>query len=1061
MTARSRLRVLLVAAGAAACDTGITPPADVPVLALSARSVAMFAPKGSTTPDSAWVIVSNNGRGTLAGLTLTPPSYQDTVTGWLTATLEDTTIVLAASAEHLTLQTTYTATLGVVLPAADSSPRTITVTFEVGQTQRIALSDTSLTFGAITGGALPPAQTITVTNGGTGVLSELRDPTASASWLSATLGSPTAPAHVAVVPSAIPATPGTYQAMVVVSSRIADPESDTVQVTFVVADPPTLALGADTVVLDAVEGDGPIVRHVRVREAKLRPLAGLAASAPTRPWLSAALATGDSPDTLTLTAAPATLYTAADTARVMTDTARVTVSSTGGGSQTLVAVLRVRRGPTVRASPRAVAFTMYRTGSVPAPQTVSLTNDGQGTLTGLDTVPGLPAWLRAGIGAPTAPAALTLQVDSTGLGIGQYSGSVVVRSDAPRWDTVRVRLTVLPGPSLALSSDSLTFRADSGGVVPHAVESLAANAGPGELTGWSAALATPAPWLSWALDTAPVPARITLQPITTVGLKRDTTYLATLRIAAATAGNTPQTVTVRYTLRDTLPRDSIWVAPGGVTLVAPLDGSELPSTVLGITYAGTGRPSVASQPSWITATRVDGDSALTLAVNGIPSGSRPGAVFTGRVVVDDPRNTADTVDVRLTIGGPTAAIAADTVRFQAYRGQTPWPAVQRLQITNGGADTLTQLRIEGTVPAWLDATLDATTAPTGLSLQPQQLLAVVGSYQATLVVSSQLAGAGKDTVHVFSVIEPGPVVAVSPDRLKLAAVSGSGTTALDTVVVLNAGNGALGSLQQPVTNQSWLRARVDSTTSPPRVVVEADPVGLSPGTWTGTVAILATQANVPPDTVRVTFEVVPAPSIERSPAVLAFHVLAGDPVPPDTQAFTVLDPAGRPTGSLAVSPSGDSAWLHVDPASGTAPATVRVWPIAVPPASDTAYVATIRIVGSLAPDTLTATVRYYVDLGRSPAIVLSRDSLTFDRPNPPAQTVKITNGGSGTLRELSVRETTGADWLFVLFDSRIAPATLTVAIDPAKAADEPANSVALLEITGQGAQPRLITVALR
>jgi hypothetical protein len=1058
MTTRARLRVLLVAAVAAACDTGIAPPADVPVLALSTREVAMFAPKGSTTPDTAVVIASNNGRGTLAGLTLTGPSYQDSATGWLTATLEDTTIVLAASAEHLNLQTTYTATLAVVLPAADSSPRSITVTFEVGQTQQIALSDTALAFGAIIGGALPPPQIITVTNGGTGILSELRDPTVSAPWLSATLGSPTAPAHVEVVPNAIAASPGTYQAMVVVSSRIADPPSDTIHVTYTVADAPTLALGTDTVAFDAVEGDGPIVRHVRVREAKLRPLTGLVASAPTRPWLAASLSTGTSPDTLTLTARPATLYTAGDTARVVTDTARVTVSSAGGGARTLVAPLRVRRGPTVRASPRAVRFTTFLGGPAPAPQVVSVSNDGAGTLAGLDTLPGLPTWLRASFNTTTAPAALTLQVDTAGLGIGQYSGSVVVRSAGQRWDTLAVGLTVRAGPSLTLSSGTVTFRADSGGAVPHAVELAAANAGPGELHGWGIALTTPAPWLSWALDTTPVPARVTLRPVTTTGLRRDSTYTAAVQVTAS--GGALRTIAVRYVLRDTLPTDSIWISPDSVSLIAPLDGSDLPGTILGVTYAGSGRPSVVSRPTWITATRVDGDSGLSLAVNGVPAGSRPGSVFTGRVVVDDPRNTADTVDLRLTVAGPSVVLAADTARFRAFQGQAPWPAVQRLQLANGGADTLTQLRIEGTVPPWLDATLDATSAPTALTVQPRQLLAVPGSYQATLIVSSQLAGAGKDTVRVLSVIDPGPVMAASPDRLALAAIPGTAADG-DTAVVLNAGNGAIGSLQQPVTSQPWLRARVDSTATPPRVVAEADPVGLTPGTRTGTVALLSTQPNVQPDTLRVTFEAVAPPSIQRSPAALAFHVLAGDPVPADTQAVTVFDPAGGPTGGLTVSPMGDSAWLHVEPPTGTTPATVRVWPITVPPASDTAYVTTIRIVGSLAPDTLTATVRYYVDLGRSPAIVLSRDSLAFDRPNPPAQTVKITNGGSGTLRELSVRETTGADWLFVLFDSRIAPATLTVAVDPAKAVDEPANSVALLEITGEGAQPRTITVTLR
>jgi hypothetical protein len=683
MTSRPRLRLLLVAVAAAACDTGITPPADTPVLALSAREVAMFAPKGSTIPDTALVYVFNNGRGTLAGLTLTPPVYQDSATGWLSATLQDTTIILAASAEHLPLQTTYTATLGVVLAAADSSPRTITVMFEVGQTQQIALSDTSLAFGAILGGALPPPQTITVTNGGTGVLNELRDPTVTANWLSATLGSATAPAHVDVVPSAIPGLPGTYQALVVVSSRVAEPQSDTVQVTYVVAEPATLELAADTLALDAVEGAAPVVRHVRVREARLRPLDGLAVSAPTRGWLAASLVADSAPTALVITADPGALYTAADTARMVRDTARVTVTSGGGGSQTLLVTLQVRRGPTVRVSPNVVTLTMYRSGPAPPPQVVSVTNDGQGTLTGLDTVPGLPPWLTASFDTRTAPAALTLQVDSTGLAAGNYAGSVIVRSDAARWDTVNVRFTVRGGPSLAISSDAVTFRADSSGAVPHAVELLAGNAGPGVLRGWSISLAAPAPWLNWVLDSTQVPARLTLRPNVTTGLRRDTTYDATLSIAAATAGAASQTIAIRYALSDTLPTDSIWISPDSVSLVAPLDGSDLPSAVLGVTYAGPGRPAVASYPTWLTATRVEGDSGLVLGLSAIPSGSLPGTVLTGTVVISDPRSSADTVAVRLTIVGPAAALSADTVRFRAYQGQSPWPAAQRLLVANG------------------------------------------------------------------------------------------------------------------------------------------------------------------------------------------------------------------------------------------------------------------------------------------------------------------------------------------------------------------------------------------
>ncbi|MGD2155072.1 MAG: hypothetical protein PVG79_17540, partial [Gemmatimonadales bacterium] len=77
----------------------------------------------------------------------------------------------------------------------------------------------------------------------------------------------------------------------------------------------------------------------------------------------------------------------------------------------------------------------------------------------------------------------------------------------------------------------------------------------------------------------------------------------------------------------------------------------------------------------------------------------------------------------------------------------------------------------------------------------------------------------------------------------------------------------------------------------------------------------------------------------------------------------------------------------------------------------------------------------------------------------PAQTVAVTNLGSRTLRELSVTDVTAVDWLFVLLDSRIAPATLTVAIKPAEAAVTE-DTEATLRVTGENAAPRELTVLL-
>ena len=65
---RSAKRTMLVLLAVMACDVSVTPPAEVPTIAISLREVRFFAPAGSDTPDIASVIISNNGRGSLEGL---------------------------------------------------------------------------------------------------------------------------------------------------------------------------------------------------------------------------------------------------------------------------------------------------------------------------------------------------------------------------------------------------------------------------------------------------------------------------------------------------------------------------------------------------------------------------------------------------------------------------------------------------------------------------------------------------------------------------------------------------------------------------------------------------------------------------------------------------------------------------------------------------------------------------------------------------------------------------------------------------------------------------------
>ncbi len=1056
---------LVIIASTVACDLGVTPPADVPVLAISARNVVLFAPRTSSTPDMDTVRVSNNGSGSLAGWTVSAPVYLEGEPGWLDVEPGDSTIVLIASAENLPRVDRYTAMVSVVLESASNSPRTIMVTFDVGKTQQIELATDSLTFGALQTGARPPPQTVAVRNGGDGTLSELLVESidykeAVRDWLDTSLGSTVAPTQLELAPDTTDYPPGTYHATVFVFSRIADPNRDSVEVEFIVAESPQLVLAATRLALDAVEGDAAIERHVRLFEKKGRPLSGLTAEPQpgTHPWLAATLDSAGAPTTLTIAANPASPTLSAprgDTTYVDT----VTVASATGNPQQVEVALRLRRGATVHASMDTVRFTAYRTGPVPGPQVVRIENDGAGILSGLDAV--APPWLQTPVfSGDTAPADLTLEVNPAQLNTA--STNLLVTGTGAYEDTVRVELTVLPGPRVVLSSNRVTFRADSGQLdMPDAVVVALANGGEGSLTDLGLTVSDTA-WLNAVLvGPQAAPAELRLQPATT-----DTalgTYTADVTVTSAVPGVTPATVTVEYQVdpSPTGPPDTIAVSSSSVRFVRVSTDAQQPTAVLAVEYSGSqATPTVSPNNAWLTAD-LEGDTLLTLAVDatGLNPGAYPGTV-TLREQGGGGAPETFSLPVDLTVLKPLMVATAPRIMFRAYQGQSTPVGSRVVTVSNGSSGVLSAVTADPqSVKGLFSAqALPPTDAMTPIVIQPLTTNVLPSTYLDTVLIRSPVAANDPLELEVVFEVDAGPTIAASPEELTLVGIAGDTTPVIDSVLVLNAGRGPLDVLNPPVPDPAspWLSAQLDSATSPPKVVIQANSSGLSVTPGPGSVTITSDQAaNVIP--VQVAFEVVPPPRIQISPTTLVFQAIAGDGAPPDSQVISVFDPVGRPTGELTVSVQ-DGDWLRAD----TASATIVVRPDTVLPASDTAYAATLTISSSLDPNRVVeAGIRYHVDLGRTPVIVLEPDSLTFERPNPPAQTVNIENGGSGTLRELRVREVSGADWLFVLLDNRIAPATLTVAVNPETAADEPANAVAQLEISGERAQPRFIWVTLR
>jgi hypothetical protein len=288
------------------------------VLSEGALAFQAMPGTGPTAPQT--VGISTEGEAPLSGLQ-TAVSYASDDTGWLEATLAGTTapteVSLRADPTGLSLGT-YRADVEVTASAADNSPQTIEVTFEVEEAlPAIQVEPQSVSFAVAEGEGDPPPQVVEVTNSGGGDLTGLETSISYAEgeptgWLRAELAATTAPTKLTlrVDPSAL-ASGAVYEAVVDITSPAA--ETSGVLVRFSLgAPPPRIALDPRAIGWDIVENDdSPPTREVAIKNRGTRTLGGLSAKvvygAGADGWLTAVIDRAVAPAVLTASLANTTL----------------------------------------------------------------------------------------------------------------------------------------------------------------------------------------------------------------------------------------------------------------------------------------------------------------------------------------------------------------------------------------------------------------------------------------------------------------------------------------------------------------------------------------------------------------------------------------------------------------------------------------------------------------------------------------------------------------------------------------------------------------------------------
>jgi hypothetical protein len=257
--------------------------------------------------------------------------------------------------------------------------------------------------------------------------------------------------------------------------------------------------------------------------------------------------------------------------------------------------------------------------------------------------------------------------------------------------------------------------------------------------------------------------------------------------------------------------------------------------------------------------RVEDPGVALVTPHGVLSALAEGAT-TVLVEVED---LAVSVPVTV-LRGPTLGLAPASFTVGAPSGQVQ-PIERLATVTNQGNGNLSALtaavqRDDAPSVAWLQGTLDATSAPTTLRVRVLVTNLAPGTYRGRVRVSDPAARNVAQVVEVTAQVgEALPVIRLTPSSVQMAAAPGTQEPASQEVEVVNAGGGTLQGLTanvRPVEGSlGWLVPTFVGPSAPTTMILTASARFLPAGTYIADVDVTATSAPGIVGTVRVTFDV--------------------------------------------------------------------------------------------------------------------------------------------------------------------------------------------------------------
>ena len=272
---------------------------------------------------------------------------------------------------------------------------------------------------------------------------------------------------------------------------------------------------------------------------------------------------------------------------------------------------------------------------------------------------------------------------------------------------------------------------------------------------------------------------------------------------------------------------------------------------------------------------------------------------------------------------PALSASPAEFSFQGSAGGPP-PLTQALTVV-GTIDSMPFTVTQSADSSWLTMNTTSGVTPRLIQLQVDPSKLTAQTYQATLTV--QGVNSAPIPITVSFDVGPGLPPKLSTDKAKLSFTYPQSAAARTQVVTVNdIGGGTLPfrAATQTDTGGKWLSVSPDTGTATPAqgvaLAIEADPSGLAPGTYRGTVTIRSSsdeQSKIVPVTMTISAA---TQAILLSHSGLTFTtVQQGGIAPPQTFAVLNLG-TGTMNWTASTTTLSGGQWLTATPASGSSTA---------------------------------------------------------------------------------------------------------------------------------------------